>query len=81
MSNHANMDMRSRQTHAHEFRLTAREEEIAGLLANGLTAKQIGSRLGIASETVRSHTRSIYLKLRVRNKVELAGKIIRMHRR
>jgi DNA-binding NarL/FixJ family response regulator len=63
----------------HDFRLTSREEEIAELLATGLTAKQIGVRLRIANETVRSHTRTIYLKLRVKNKVELAGKIFRMH--
>ena len=62
----------------HDFRLTVREEEIAALLATGLTAKQIALQLKIANETVRSHTRSIYLKLRVKSKVELAGKIFRM---
>ena len=62
----------------HDFRLTAREEEVAELLATGLTAKQIALRLKIANETVRSHTRSIYLKARVRNKVELTGKMFRM---
>ena len=60
-----------------EFRLTVREEEIAELLATGRTAKHIALQLKIASETVRSHTRSIYLKLRVKNKVELAGAIFR----
>ena len=61
----------------HDFRLTVREEEIAELLSTGLTAKQIALQLKIANETVRSHTRSIYLKLRVKNKVELAGTIFR----
>jgi DNA-binding CsgD family transcriptional regulator len=59
------------------FRLTARETEIAQLLATGLTAGQAASRLKIAPETVRSHTRTIYLKLRVKNKVELAGRVLR----
>ena len=61
----------------HDFRLTNREEEIAEMLATGLTAKEIGRRLKISSETVRSHTRNIFLKLRVKNKVELAGKMFR----
>jgi len=61
----------------HDFRLTNREEEIAELLATGLTAKNIAERLKISSETVRSHTRNIFLKLRVKNKVELAGKMFR----
>ena len=65
----------------HDFRLTQREEQVAGLLAMGLTAKNTAARLGISSETVRSHTRSIFLKLRVRNKVELAGKMFRMQKR
>ncbi len=64
----------------HDFRLTNREEEIAELLATGLTAKEIGRRLKISSETVRSHTRNIYLKLRVKNKVELAGKMFRRNK-
>lgn len=62
----------------HDFRLTQREEQVAELLAVGLTAKNTAARLKISSETVRSHTRSIFLKLRVKNKVELAGKIFRM---
>jgi DNA-binding CsgD family transcriptional regulator len=61
----------------HDFRLTNREEEIAALLATGLTAKKIAERLKISTETVRSHTRNIFLKLRVKNKVELAGKMFR----
>ena len=61
----------------HDFRLTNREEEIAALLATGLTAKIIGERLKISTETVRSHTRNIYLKMRVKNKVELVRLMLR----
>jgi DNA-binding NarL/FixJ family response regulator len=72
------MILNSSLTPLHDFRLTGREEEIAELLATGLTAKQIALQLKIANETVRSHTRTIYLKLRVKNKVELTGKMFRM---
>jgi len=69
------MRSRSGGEPVHEFRLTSREEEIAALLATGLTARTIAKRLNISTETVRSHTRNIYLKLRVKNKVELARKM------
>ena len=75
------MIISSSVTPLHDFRLTVREEEVAELLSTGLTAKQIGFQLKIANETVRSHTRSIYLKLRVRNKVELTGKMFRMQQK
>ncbi len=48
------------------------------LIAAGLTAKAVGIRLQISPDTVRTHTRSIFLKLRVRNRVEMAGRIFRM---
>lgn len=61
-----------------DVRLTPREVQVAGLLSTGLTARAVGGRLKISTETVRSHTRSIFLKLRVRNRVEMAGRIFRM---
>ncbi len=72
------MDKKSGKQFHNEFGLSTREEQVAALLATGLTAKDTAARLKISSETVRSHTRSIYLKLRVKNKVELAGKMFRM---
>ncbi|HZQ81345.1 MAG TPA: response regulator transcription factor [Gaiellaceae bacterium] len=38
-------------------KLTARELEVLGLLAEGLQHEEIGRRLGISSETVRTHLR------------------------
>ena len=45
--------------------LTEREVEILGLLAGGLSNKEIAYRLGISSITVRNHTTNIYDKLHV----------------
>ena len=59
-------------------RLTPREEQVAVLLATGLTARAVAGRLMISADTVRTHTRSIFLKLGVRNRVELAGRMFRM---
>jgi DNA-binding NarL/FixJ family response regulator len=50
--------------------LTAREEEILGLLAKGYLAKEIADLLEISFFTVRFHIRKIYEKLHVRSKTE-----------
>ena len=50
--------------------LTEREAEILDLIAQGLTYQQIGEVLTIATSTVQTHIKSIYAKLKVRNKAQ-----------
>jgi NarL family two-component system response regulator YdfI len=50
--------------------LTSRELEILGLLALGLTNKQIAARLKISAHTVKFHVSSIFSKLGTTNRVE-----------
>lgn len=57
--------------------LTAREREVLDLLASGFIYKEIGSKLGIGAETVRSHVKNICQKMHVRSRVEAVAK----HRR
>jgi DNA-binding NarL/FixJ family response regulator len=52
--------------------LTRREADILRLVAEGLGNKQIAGRLGVAVTTVRTHLSSVYEKLRVESRVELA---------
>lgn len=52
--------------------LTVREVEILRLVAVGLGNKQIAHRLGVAVTTVRTHLSSVYEKLRLESRVELA---------
>ncbi|MGH2455413.1 MAG: response regulator [Candidatus Limnocylindria bacterium] len=52
--------------------LSAREEEVLRLLAEGLTDRQIADRLGISPRTVETHVGSILHKLNVRNRAEAA---------
>ena len=40
------------------LRLTAREREIVGLLANGLSGEQIAEQLYLSPETIRTHIRN-----------------------
>lgn len=50
--------------------LTLRESEILGLLGEGLLYKEIGDRLTIKLDTVRTHVKNIYRKLHVRSRTE-----------
>ena len=43
--------------------LTAREQAVLLLLPSGLSAREIGSELGVSRDTIKTHTRSIYRKL------------------
>ena len=52
--------------------LTAREREIAGLIAAGRTNREVAEQLVLSTRTVEAHLRSIFAKLGVRSRVELA---------
>jgi DNA-binding CsgD family transcriptional regulator len=52
--------------------LTAREAEVLGLLAEGLTNREIAARLFISVKTVGAHMAHIYAKLDVHSRVEAA---------
>jgi DNA-binding NarL/FixJ family response regulator len=53
--------------------LSAREFEILGQIAKGLSNKEIGSALGISAATVSRHLVHIYAKLHVRCRTEAAA--------
>ncbi len=52
-----------------EALLTEREREVLGVAAEGLTARQIASRLSVSERTVTTHLSRIYGKLGVRTRV------------
>jgi len=53
--------------------LAKREAEVARLVAEGLTNKQVGARLFISERTVDSHVRSILNKLGFSSRAQIAG--------
>ena len=61
------------------FRLTKRELEIVTSIVDGYTNKEIAKRLSISEQTVKHHLTSIFEKVGVTNRLELA--LFAMHQR
>ena len=57
-----------------ESGLSRRELEILNLLSQGLSNKELGARLGISAETVRTHLNNVYQKLHVHGRTEAVVK-------
>lgn len=57
--------------------LTRREHEVVGLLAQGLSNKQIADRLGISEYTAKFHVHGAMMKLRSTTRTELVVEAVR----
>jgi DNA-binding CsgD family transcriptional regulator len=55
--------------------LTVREFQIAGLVADGLTSREIGSQLFISPNTVEYHLKKVFQKVGVRSRIQLVKAI------
>jgi DNA-binding CsgD family transcriptional regulator len=60
-----------------ESRLTPQQERVLELSAEGLTYREIGSRLFISESTVRFHMQKLKAKFNARTKTELIARAIR----
>jgi DNA-binding NarL/FixJ family response regulator len=58
--------------------LTPRELDVLGLLAEGLQHEEIGRRLGISSETVRTHLRKASDRLGATTRTQAVATALRM---
>lgn len=54
--------------------LTDRELQILELVSQGLTVKQVASRIGLSPRTVETHIAKLYRKLAVKNRVQAVSK-------
>lgn len=50
--------------------MTRRERDVLDEMAKGLGNEEIGSRLGIAEETVKTHVKSLFAKLKARDRAQ-----------
>jgi DNA-binding NarL/FixJ family response regulator len=60
--------------HNRQEELSPREREVLDLLAGGYIYKEIGDKLGISPETVRTYVKNICEKMHVRSRLEAVGK-------
>ncbi len=55
------------------IRMTRREQQVIGLISEGLTNKEIGQRINTATYTVKSHVHNIMEKLALHTRLEVAN--------
>jgi DNA-binding NarL/FixJ family response regulator len=58
--------------------LTPRQQEVLGLLGEGVPAKVIAARLGVAEVTVRNHIRAVLAALETHSQLEAIAKARRL---
>ena len=56
-----------------DIRMTPRELQIISIIGEGLSNKQIASRLNIATHTVKSHVRNVMEKLALHSRLQIAA--------
>lgn len=55
-------------------RLSQREAEVLALIARGLSTKEVGDRLSLTVETIRTYIKNIYEKMHVHSRAEAVAK-------
>jgi DNA-binding NarL/FixJ family response regulator len=66
----------TRKTKGNPFtlvRMTSREREVIGLIAEGMSNKEIARQLHLATDTVKSHVHNILEKLALHTRLEIAS--------
>jgi DNA-binding NarL/FixJ family response regulator len=53
--------------------ITGREADVLGLVAEGLTNREIGERMFLSPRTVEKHVASLLIKSGLRRRAQLAG--------
>jgi DNA-binding NarL/FixJ family response regulator len=59
-----------------EFGLTEREQQVLMYAAQGLSNREIGTRLGISERTAQAHLSHVYEKLRVKSRTQAISKAL-----
>ncbi len=65
--------IKSKSVPLDSVRMTQREKEVVALIGEGLSNKEIASRLNIATHTVKSHVRNVMEKLTLHTRLQIAA--------
>ena len=65
-------DKASTETEMKPRQLSRREQEIVVLVAQGYTNREVGERMSISEQTVKSHVHNIFVMLGLTTRLELA---------
>jgi DNA-binding NarL/FixJ family response regulator len=57
--------------------LSPREREVAQLVAEGLTNREIGARLYLSEKTIETHLTRVFAKLGLRSRAQVAATVSR----
>jgi ATP/maltotriose-dependent transcriptional regulator MalT len=57
-----------------KYKLSAREAEVLKYIAQGLKNKEIADKMFVSLSTVKTHTKNIFDKMDVRNRIEAVRK-------
>ncbi len=68
--------MRSGFNDSHVAVLTPRERDVMAYVATGKPNKVIAAELGVSQRTIEAHRARIFQKMKVRNAVELAHRLL-----
>jgi DNA-binding NarL/FixJ family response regulator len=60
---------------AHDGGLSPSEQAVAELVASGLSNKEVAARLFVSVYTVEAHLSSVYAKLGIRSRTQLAARL------
>jgi DNA-binding NarL/FixJ family response regulator len=63
------------------FHLTYRQQQIVDLVLDGASNRQIAERLGLSEQTIKNQLTTIYEKLGISNRLQLAMLAVRERRR
>ena len=70
---------RARRVEQHVDRLSPQELQVALLVADGATNREVAAALFVTTKTVEFHLRNVYRKLEIRSRTELATVMARRH--
>jgi len=72
---HATPPSKQQRESGSQYGLSRRESQVAGLIADGCSTKEIAALLGLSVHTVRHHTERVFAKVGVRGRIRVAMRL------